>query len=218
MNDGRSFTNSTLSKDINTLGSLLGVIIREQEGAAAFDLVEEIRLVSKARRSGDPVAAQTLADRVDTIPLDAKNVLIKAFSNYFQLINIAEDLQRIRVIRQREAVGTLRESIINAIKTLRENGKSAEQMRSLLNQTRLRLVLTAHPSEAKRQEILIKLRHIAQMMEARDRQPPAATRTVTTWNPIWRNKLKSCGRRVPFAPPASKSQTKWISASISSGP
>ena len=170
MNDGRSFNNSTLSNDINTLGSLLGIIIREQEGAAALDLVEEIRLVSKARRGGDPVAAQTLADRVDAVPLDAKNVLIKAFSNYFQLINIAEDLQRIRVIRQREAVGTLRESIVNAIKTLRENGKSAEQMRSLLNQTRLRLVLTAHPSEAKRQEILIKLRHIAQMMEARDRQ------------------------------------------------
>ncbi len=170
MNDGRSLNNSTLSTDINTLGSLLGIIIQEQEGIAAFDLVEEIRAVSKARRSGDPVAAQKLAELADSIPLDEKNVLIKAFSNYFQLINIAEDLQRIRVIRQREAAGVLRESIINAIKTLKDNGKSAQQMRSLLNQTRLRLVLTAHPSEAKRREILIKLRHIAQMMEARDRQ------------------------------------------------
>ena len=169
MSDGQTSNNSTLSKDINTLGSLLGIVIQEQEGISAFDLVEEIRAVSKARRSGDPVAAQTLADRVDSIPLDAKNVLIKAFSNYFQLINIAEDLQRIRVIRQREASGTLRESIVNAVKVLKENGKTAEEIRSLLDHTRLRLVLTAHPSEAKRQEILIKLRHIARRMEERDR-------------------------------------------------
>jgi phosphoenolpyruvate carboxylase len=136
----------------------------------AFELVEEIRAMSKARRSGDAAAAFQLADRLENLPLESKNILIKAFSNYFQLINIAEDLQRIRVIRQREAKGTLRESIITAIRTLQESGKTADQIRSLLEQARLRLVLTAHPSEAKRQEILVILRHIAQMMEKRDRQ------------------------------------------------
>ncbi len=136
----------------------------------AFELVEEIRATSKARRSGDAAAAFKLADRLENLPLVSKNVLIKAFSNYFQLINIAEDLQRIRVIRQREATGSLRESIVNAIQTLHESGKTAEEVWSLLEQARLRLVLTAHPSEAKRQEILVILRHIAQMMETRDRQ------------------------------------------------
>ena len=63
--------------------------------------------MSKARRSGDSAAAFKLADRLENLSLDSKNILIKAFSNYFQLINIAEDLQRIRVIRQREAKGTL---------------------------------------------------------------------------------------------------------------
>ena len=161
--------NSTLSQDIRTLGNWLGVIIQEQDGMDSYDLVEEIRAMSKARRDGDAAAAFKLADRLENLPLDSKNVLIKAFSNYFQLINIAEDLQRIRVIRQRESKGTLRESIVNAIRTLHKSGKTAEQVRSLLEQTRLRLVLTAHPSEAKRQEVLIKLRHIAQMMEMRDR-------------------------------------------------
>ncbi len=170
MRDGQQAASSSLSQDIRTLGSLLGIIIQEQEGSAAFDLVEEIRAVSKARRSGDAEAAFELAQRLESLPLASKSVLIKAFSNYFQLINIAEDLQRIRVIRQREAQGTLKESIRSAVRTLKEHGKSAEQVRELLNQTRLRLVLTAHPSEAKRQEILIKLRHIAAMMEARDRQ------------------------------------------------
>ena len=162
--------NSTLSQDIHILGNLLGLIIQEQNGVDAYHLVEEIRAVSKARRNGDAEAAFQLADRLESISLESKNILIKAFSNYFQLINIAEDLQRIRVIRQREADGTLKESIVNAIRTLHQNGKTATEIRSLLHQTRLRLVLTAHPSEAKRQEILIKLRHIARMMEKRDRQ------------------------------------------------
>ncbi len=161
--------NSSLSQDIHTLGSWLGVIIQEQSGMEAYDLVEEIRAMSKARRSGDSAAAFQLADRLENLPLDSKRVLIKAFSNYFQLINIAEDLQRIRVIRQREAKGTLRESIVNAIRALNDSGKTADDIRALLEQTRLRLVLTAHPSEAKRQEILVILRQIAQMMEIRNR-------------------------------------------------
>ena len=169
MSDGRKATSSALSRDIRTLGNWLGIIIQEQNGMAAYNLVEEIRAMSKARRSGDAAAAFKLADRLENLPLDSKNILIKAFSNYFQLINIAEDLQRIRVIRQREAKGTLKESIIDAIRTLQGSGKTAAEVRALLEKTRLRLVLTAHPSEAKRQEILIKLRHIAQMMERRDR-------------------------------------------------
>ncbi len=169
MSDARRPGSNILSQDIHLLGSWLGVIIQEQCGQEAYDLVEEIRAMSKARRNGDAEAAFQLADRLENLPLDSKHVLIKAFSNYFQLINIAEDLQRIRVIRQREAKGRLRESIIGAVRALKKNGKTAADMRALLEQTRLRLVLTAHPSEAKRQETLVKLRHIASMMERRDR-------------------------------------------------
>ncbi len=170
MSDRPKASSSPLSQDIRTLGNWLGVIIQEQNGMGAYDLVEEVRAMSKARREGDADAAFQLANRLENLPLDAKNVLIKAFSNYFQLINIAEDLQRIRVIRQREAQGTLKESIVAAIGALKSSGKTAREIRALLEKSRLRLVLTAHPSEAKRQEILVKLRHIAQMMERRDRQ------------------------------------------------
>ncbi len=170
MSQRNSASSSTLSQDIHTLGNWLGIIIKEQHGIETYDLVEEVRALSKARRSGDDAAALELANRLQLLPLEQKNVLIKAFSNYFQLINIAEDLQRIRVIREREAQGRLRESIDNAVRDLQRSGKSAEQIRSLLEQTRLRLVLTAHPSEAKRQEILFKLRHISELMERRSRQ------------------------------------------------
>ena len=169
MSEARKSGSTLLGQDIRLLGNWLGVIIQEQCGKDAYDLVEEIRAMSKARRNGDAAAAFQLADRLENLPLDSKQVLIKAFSNYFQLINIAEDLQRIRVIRQRESASRLRESIVAAVGALRDSGKSADDIRALLEQTRLRLVLTAHPSEAKRQEILVKLRHIASMMERRDR-------------------------------------------------
>jgi phosphoenolpyruvate carboxylase len=162
---------SALSADIRLLGNLLGQIIREQHGDAAFDLVERIRARAKARRDlSDSVQTQELAQDIRELDLEARQVLIKAFSNYFQLINIAEDQQRVRVLRQREAEGMLDESIEAAVRALHEAGVTADEVRRLFDQLRVRLVLTAHPSEAKRKEVLIKLRAIADHMARRDRQ------------------------------------------------
>jgi phosphoenolpyruvate carboxylase len=162
---------SPLSADIHLLGNLLGEIIREQHGEEAFNLVERIRASAKARReTGDPARTRELAEMIDALDLEARRVLIKAFSNYFQLINIAEDQQRVRILRQREAEGELDESVDEAIRLLHEAGVTAEEVQKLLDQVRVRLVLTAHPSEAKRKEVLIKLRMIAEMMAQNDRQ------------------------------------------------
>jgi len=161
---------SALSADIKLLGNLLGTIIREQHEPSALDLVERVRASAKGRRQGDSQAAADLVDLIGNLDLASKLILIKAFGNYFQLINIAEDQQRVRVLRQRETEGILSESIDEAIKTLHEHGVSAAEMRSLLNRLSVRLVLTAHPSEAKRKEVLVKLRRIAQMMAQRDRE------------------------------------------------
>jgi phosphoenolpyruvate carboxylase len=159
-----------LSIDIRLLGGLLGDTIRQQQGSEAFDLVERIRALAKARRSGDPNAARELAEAITNLDFDSRRVLIKAFSNYFQLINMAEDQQRVRVLRQRETEGTLNESIDDAIRILHEVGMTAAEMQHLLEHLRVRLVLTAHPSEAKRKEILVKLREITRMIALRDRQ------------------------------------------------
>jgi len=157
-----------ISADIKRLGGLLGQVIREQHGQEALDLVEEIRAIAKARRNHDPQAAQKLTERLSGLSLEQKKVLIKAFSTYFQLINIAEDRQRIRILRERERRGQLTEYIDEAVGQLRHKGLNSQEIRELLGQLRLRFVLTAHPSEAKRNEVLVKLRHIAQMMEAFD--------------------------------------------------
>ncbi len=161
-------TVNALSTDIRQLGNLLGKVIREQHGIEAFNLVERVRKAAKDRRGGDTEAEKLLRDTIDTLDLESRRILIKAFSNYFQLINIAEDQQRIRMLRAREAAGELHESIGSAIRDLRDAGMDAVGVRALLERTRTRLVMTAHPSEAKRKEVLIKLFHIAQMMHRLD--------------------------------------------------
>lgn len=161
---------SLMSRDIHLLGNILGRIIQEQHGDAAFQLVEDVRKTAKARRRNIPDAANKLEKIIQETSLEEKQILTKAFANYFQLTNIAEDQQRIRVLREREKANQLKESIDTAIIQLKNDGASAEDIRNLLNQIRLRLVLTAHPSEAKRKEVLIKLRSITQMMKRFERE------------------------------------------------
>lgn len=164
---------SALSTDIRLLGNLLGQIIREQHDDDALAMVERIRADAKARRdNADPSRTHThdLAATIRELDLEAREILIKAFSNYFQLINIAEDQQRVRVLREREADNALDESVDAAIRHLHDAGVTADQIKTLFDQLRVRLVLTAHPSEAKRKEVLIKLRAIAAMIAQSDRQ------------------------------------------------
>jgi phosphoenolpyruvate carboxylase len=170
LNGGQPGSNGgSLSRDVRLLASMLGKIIREQEGETAFELVEGVRRLAKARRAGDPDAARQLEDKIAALDLASMQVLIKAFSNYFQLINIAEDQQRVRVLRQREIDGRLDESIDDAVGALRAAGLDAPAVEALLQHLRVRLVLTAHPSEAKRKEILLKLREVTDMMDTSDR-------------------------------------------------
>jgi phosphoenolpyruvate carboxylase len=159
---------TALSSDIRFLGGLLGEIIRQQHGDAAFALVEQVRGLAKARRAGDGAAAAQLEAVIGALPIEQLRILTKAFSNYFQLTNIAEDQQRIRVLRRRETDGVLHDDISEIVRRLADHGMSADAMRALLDRLRVRLVMTAHPSEAKRKEILIKLHHIADLLAALD--------------------------------------------------
>src|SRR5262249_15633866 len=149
-----SALSSLLSSDIRYLGTLLGNVIRLQHGNAALQLVEDIRAQARQRRANaqQPGASSALAQQIAVPDPQAKRILIKAFANYFQLINIAEDQQRIRVLRHRETHGHPSESLGEAVAQLHNAGLSAADVRRLLNNIGVRLVLTAHPSEAKRKE------------------------------------------------------------------
>lgn len=158
-----------LSEDIHLLGDALGHVIVEQHGLPSFQLEERVRRAAIARRAGDAGSQEVLDEAIQGASLSERQILIKAFSNYFQLVNIAEDQHRIRVLRERESSGTLRESIGAALQRLADAGLDAEEVRDLLEKMSVELVLTAHPTEAKRHEVLFKLRRIGTLVDRRDR-------------------------------------------------
>ena len=153
-----------ISDDIHLLGKLLGETIQQQHGEAALALVEEIRQLAKLRRRGDAVADAALGARIAALPLGDLRILTNAFGAYFQIINIAEDQQRLRVLEERETAGNLRETVDEAVATLQARGLDGPAVKQILQHLRVRFVLTAHPSEAKRQEVLLQLAHIAALL------------------------------------------------------
>jgi phosphoenolpyruvate carboxylase len=161
-----------LSANIHMLGNLLGEAIIEQEGQAVFELEEKIRALSKAWRSGDLQSGAEIQALMPSLIADLPHGLavLKAFTTYFQLVNLAEDEQRIQILRDRghEAQITgvpMRETLAESMMTLSNEGFSAEAVQRILDELYIMPVLTAHPTETKRQTILTKLRTIASTLE-----------------------------------------------------
>ena len=152
----------TLSDDVYLLAGLLGEVLQSSSGDRAFTLTEEARANAKALRSGDRAAGNALDALVQSLSDADAESLVRSFTNYFQLINLAEDSERIRRIRAREmrVPGPRRGSVREAIGLLAERGISPERLREILEHAQIRLVLTAHPTEARRRTIIAKLARI----------------------------------------------------------
>jgi phosphoenolpyruvate carboxylase len=166
-----------LSEQVHLLGDLLGETVVEQEGRALFDLVEEVRGLAKAHRAGDAAAGERLLGRIEALPLRESRGVVKAFATYFKLVNLAEEQERVRVLRRREREahargGPATETIAAAVAELRESGASLEEVRALLERLLIMPVFTAHPTEAKRRTILTKLARIAEVLRDLDLVSP----------------------------------------------
>jgi phosphoenolpyruvate carboxylase len=161
---------AALSADIHLLGDLLGEVIVDQEGETFFDLEERIRALAKGRRSGERPSAGQLDALIATLDLHQAQLLTKAFATYFQLVNIAEETQRTRRLRARERASKshLHESVSEAIAGFRKAGLPEEAVHGLLDSLSVRPVLTAHPTEAKRDVVLAKLRRISESLHRLD--------------------------------------------------
>jgi phosphoenolpyruvate carboxylase len=166
-----------LSEQVHRLGTLLGETLIEQEGRALFDRVEEIRTLAKAHRAGDGAAGLRLLERIESLPLAEARGVVKAFAAYFQLVNLAEEEERIRILRRRahevqtrgEPMG---ETIAAAVRLLREEGVPADEVQALVGRLLVMPVFTAHPTEAKRRTVLTKLGRIADTLRQLDFASP----------------------------------------------
>jgi len=153
-----------LSATIHLLGEVLGDVLRTQESVALFETEERIRALAKACRLDDKAPAERLAAEVRALSHDAARAVASAFAVYFDLVNLAEEAHRIAALRERERSrypGPIGESIREAIGLLAKRGTSPDRMAELVQALRLELVLTAHPTEAKRRTVLSKLQRVA---------------------------------------------------------
>ena len=159
-----------LRRDINLLGRLLGQVIVEQEGKGLFGTEEEIRLLCKRLRFDyDPDLDERLRRRIERMGTGELGRIVRAFSVYFQLVNIAERHHRIRRRRQYESspeAPPQRASLRSALARLKREGVSGEDLGRVLDELNLNLVLTAHPTETQRRSIRSKHLRIGEILES----------------------------------------------------
>jgi phosphoenolpyruvate carboxylase len=157
-----------LRRDINLLGRVLGQVLIEQEGRRLFEAEEEIRLLCKRLRFDyDPGLDGRLRDLIEGLDPDDLNRIVRAFSVYFQLVNIAERYHRVRRSRQYEASANSppqRASVASALSRLKDEGMGAGDLQRLLDEVNVGLVLTAHPTEAMRRSVRRKHERIGEML------------------------------------------------------
>jgi phosphoenolpyruvate carboxylase len=166
------FKDDPLRQEVRYLGQLLGRVIEAQEGADFLEFEEEVRHLSKRRRrEGIPV--EDLRKMIDGCDTDALYALCRAFSIFFDLANLAEDRHRVRVLRKREKdrePEPRKESIRAALRFLRAQGVSPDQLGEILERSFIEPVFTAHPTEAKRRTVRSKIRRLREMMKVRESQ------------------------------------------------
>lgn len=162
--------NQPLMEDIRLLGRILGEVIREQEGRDAYELVERVRKLSVAfRLKRDAQAGKTFDKLLKSLSGDQTVSVIRAFSYFSHLANIAEDRHHVRRREIHDRAGSLAEgSLAFALERLHEAGVRPNEIAKTLQHGFISPVLTAHPTEVQRKSILDAERAVAELVGARD--------------------------------------------------
>jgi phosphoenolpyruvate carboxylase len=175
-----------LRRDVRSLGALLGEVLREQGGDALYATVEELRRTAIARREADADSNPAESDdhlqqalaRVHTYSedLDTTYQLARAFSFYFELINLAETNHRKRrrlshQLSESTASTVQRGDLRGTLRRLREAGITCSEANALLSRICISPVFTAHPTEVARRSVMFKRRRISDLLEQLDRIP-----------------------------------------------
>src|SRR6202142_3057120 len=161
-----------LRTDIRLLGRILGDTVRDQEGAEVFDLVERIRQTSiRFHRDDDRPARRELEIILDSMSISQTVRIVRAFSYFSHLANIAQDQNNIRKMRARSnAGGTPRPGTLALILShARAAGFSAADIRKFFASALVSPVLTAHPTEVRRKSTIDREMEIAALLDRRER-------------------------------------------------
>jgi phosphoenolpyruvate carboxylase len=157
---------AALREDVHMLGGLVGEVIRDQAGDTLYEAVEGDRLAAIARRNGDSAGTADLQKRTRDLDPETALDLVRAFSTWFQMVNMAEKVHRIRRRRQYFNDGSVPQpgGIEETLVKLKAKGLALSDVHKLLQQLWIEPVLTAHPTESTRRTILRKQQHVAELL------------------------------------------------------
>lgn len=159
-----------LRHEVRWLGECLGRVLLEQEGPAFFDLVEKIRKTAiSLRRHYQPRLEADLLKQMKSLNLEKMTKVIRAFTVYFQLVNLAEDKHRIRRKRFYEMEKKIQlGSLEDIVGRFQKHGVPFKKLEKIFTELSIELVLTAHPTEAQRRSTLEKLFAIERLLFERE--------------------------------------------------
>ncbi|MFD1600425.1 phosphoenolpyruvate carboxylase [Halobellus rarus] len=157
-----------VKQDVHELGALLGDVLAEQTSRDAFETVEDIRTTAIDYRKGERNSRTELDDRLDGLSPDDESVVARAFTTYFELINLAEERERARVVREASQAGELEDGLVATVEALLESDTDPETVQQVLDDVLIEPTFTAHPTEARRKTVKAKLRSIASRLEELD--------------------------------------------------
>ncbi|HSG59255.1 MAG TPA: phosphoenolpyruvate carboxylase [Woeseiaceae bacterium] len=155
-----------LRDDVRTLGAMVGDLIREQGGEELFEFVENARQRSIRRREENEKPGEELAELVDNLEPEQALQVVRSFSTYFQMVNTAEKVHRIR--RRREYLRDVNQyqpgGFEDTLVKLKASGMELDDLQDLIDSLRIEPVFTAHPTEPTRRTILRKEQQIVRRL------------------------------------------------------
>ena len=172
-----------LREDIRLLGRILGDTVREQEGEEVFELVEQIRRASiRFHRDNEAAARRELEATLDSLSAEQTLTIVRAYSYFSHLANIAEDQHHIRRNRAHAIAGSAPRpgSLAYAFQRTRELGTEPAALADFFDRALVSPVLTAHPTEVRRKSTLTRELEIAELLDERERLAGDESNSPTT--------------------------------------
>ncbi|WP_144903733.1 phosphoenolpyruvate carboxylase [Halobellus captivus] len=157
-----------VKQDVRELGALLGDVLAEQTSRESFETVEGIRTAAIDYRKGEHESRDELDHLLDGLSPADESIVARAFTTYFELINLAEERERARVVRESSQAGELEDGLVATVETLVKSDTDAETVQRVLDDVLIEPTFTAHPTEARRKTVKAKLRSIASRLEELD--------------------------------------------------
>ncbi|MFC3956948.1 phosphoenolpyruvate carboxylase [Halovivax cerinus] len=174
--------NRDLSADVRELGTVLGDVLQRQTSDEAFESVESVRTAAIEYRSGDRDSRDPIQDELEALSPSRQRTVARAFATYFELVNLAEERERIRSVRRRGQEGQLADSLAAAGDDLA--ALDDETVARILDDVSIEPTFTAHPTEARRKTVKAKLRTIATSLETLDERLLTDAEADRIWRAI----------------------------------